>query len=117
MASSAHATAGSRCAHCAQPLAGDSSQHLSLTATCPRCGMPQSVASLQRRRPARGGWVGERVMAVVIGSGVLVLGAAYLLLATERSRLLGASLFSLPAFVGAACLLGGGLLLARSVRG
>jgi hypothetical protein len=56
-------------------------------------------------------------MAVVIGSGVLVLGAAYLLLATERSRLLGASLFSLPAFVGAACLLGGGLLLARSVRG
>ena len=65
----------------------------------------------------RGGWVGKRVIALVIGSGGVVLGAAFVLLATERASSASMSLLSLPAVAGAVCLLGGSVLLTRSIRG
>jgi hypothetical protein len=65
----------------------------------------------------RGGWVGRRVIALVIGSGGVVLGAAFVLLATERVSSASMFLLSLPGVAGVACLLGGTLLLTRSIRG
>jgi hypothetical protein len=63
------------------------------------------------------GWHGKRVLATVMGSGALVLGAAYLVLATERMRLLGASPISAPAIAGAAFVAAGSILIIRAVRG
>lgn len=65
----------------------------------------------------RAGWHGKRVLATAIGSGALVLGAAYLVLATERMRLLGTSPISAPAVVGAAFVIVGCILITRAVRG
>jgi hypothetical protein len=64
----------------------------------------------------RGRHLGDRVLGLVLGSGALALGVAYLLIAAERLRA-GGSLVSAPAFVGAGVMALGAALIVRAVRG
>ena len=75
--------------------------------------MDTSAPARDVRRAHR---LGDRVLGLVLGSGALALGVAYLLIAAERLTS-GGSLVSPPAVVGAGVIALGGALIVRAVRG
>jgi hypothetical protein len=116
MSHSTHLVSGERSHPCVPPRAEGAVEHTVVAGRCTRCGSTVSADATIRPR-SRGGWLGERVLGIAIGSGVLALGAGYLLLATERMRTAGASPLSAPAIAGAACVALGSMLVMRGIRG
>ena len=112
-----HLVSGGRSHPCVPPLAAGATQHTVANGRCTRCGATVDVVVGPAARGQRGLWLGERVLATAIGSGAIALGAAYMLIATERMRDSAASFLSAPAMVGAGCVTLGGLLVARAIRG
>jgi hypothetical protein len=116
MSGAPHLVSAGRSHPCVPPLAAGATQHIAVGGRCTRCGTTVDAAAPAGQR-GRGLWMGERALAIAIGSGALALGVAYLLIATERIREAGASLLSAPAVVGAGFVALGGVLIARAVRG
>ena len=110
-----HLVSAGRSHPCVPPLARGATRHVVVAGRCIQCGSTVDAEPVAAPRGRRG-WLGERVLATAIGSGLLVLGTAYLVLATERMRDSGASLFSVPGIAGAACVALGGLLVMKGVR-
>ena len=111
-----HLVSDGRSHPCVPPLAAGVTQHVAVAGRCTRCGATVDAVAPAGKR-ARGWWMGERVLAIAIGSGALALGVAYLLIAKERVRDVGASLVSAPAFVGVGFVALGGVLIVRAIRG
>ena len=116
MSQSPHLVSGERSHPCVPPRAEGAVHHTVVAGRCTHCGSTVSVGAAVRAR-GRSGWLGERVLGIAIGSGVLALGAGYLLLASERMRITGASPLSAPAIAGAACITLGSMLVVRAIRG
>jgi hypothetical protein len=117
MSESAHLVSAGRSHPCVPAVAQGATRHVVVAGRCAQCGSTVNAGAPRILARARGGWRGARVLAGAIGSGALVLGTAYLLLATERMRLTGGAPLSAPAVVGAACLVAGSILVRRAIRG
>ena len=115
MSGAPHLVSAGRSHPCVPPLGAGATQHAVVDGRCTRCGttMDTTAAARDLRRARR---LGDRVLGVVLGSGALALGVAYLLIAAERAES-GGSLVSPPAFVGAGVIALGGALIVRAVRG
>ena len=115
MSAAPHLVSAGRSHPCVPPLAAGVTQHAVVDGRCTRCGTTMELhtpARDVRRAPP----FGDRVLGIVLGSGALALGVAYLLIAAERLGS-GGSLFSPPAFVGAGVIALGGALIVRAFRG
>ena len=115
MSTAPHLVSAGRSHPCVPPLAAGVTQHAVVDGRCTRCGTTMEMHSHPRevRRAPR---FGDRVLGIVLGSGALALGVAYLLIAAERLQN-GGSLLSPPAFVGTGVILLGGALVVRAFRG
>ena len=115
MPAAPHLVSAGRSHPCVPPLAAGVTQHAVVDGRCTRCGTTMEMPARTRdvRRAPR---FGDRVLGMLLGSGALALGVAYLLIAAERLRS-GGSLISPPALVGTGVIALGGALIVRAFRG
>lgn len=115
MSGAPHLVSAGRSHPCVPPLAAGVTKHVVVDGRCSRCGTTMEMTAPARdgRRARR---FGDRVLGLVLGSGALALGVAYVLIAAERLRG-GGTIVSPPALVGVGVFALGGALIVRAVRG